>query len=164
MRYKKFRNIWNKFFEYDRIAERKIKKSINLFNSGIFIFQVWAMFLYNKIRKKYNCSIHPQIKVGSNFYISHVQDIIIGQTAEIGKNCKIYPGAKIIARVKEDERRVKQGKRRHALIGDNCVIGADAILVGPVQIGNNVLIGAGAIISKNIPNNCTVVGINRIIY
>lgn len=160
---KKFRYIWERFFEYDRIAERKIKKSIKLWNSGNFISQIRAMFLYNKIRSKYNCNISPRIKIGSDFYISHAQDIAIGQTAEIGSNCRVYPGAKLIARVEGDMQRAKEGKRRHPLIGDNCLLGAGCIVIGPIQVGNNVSIGAGAIVSKNIPDNCTVVGINQII-
>ena len=103
MNIKRLRGIWDSYFEYDRIAEKKIKKSIKLWNSNCLINQIRAMFLYNSIRKKYGCSINPRIKCGEGLYISHAQDIVIGQTTIIGNNCRVYPGAKIIARVEGDE-------------------------------------------------------------
>lgn len=44
-------------------------------------------------------------------------------------------------------------------IGKNCVIGAGAVVLGEVKIGNNVKIGANAVVLKDIPDNCTVVGV-----
>lgn len=45
------------------------------------------------------------------------------------------------------------------VIGRNCFIGARAIILGNVHIGNNVKIGAGAVVLEDIPDNCTAVGI-----
>ena len=42
-------------------------------------------------------------------------------------------------------------------IGDNCLIGAGAVIVGDITIGSNVKIGAGAVVSSDVPDNCTVV-------
>lgn len=160
---KKFRKIWDTLFEYDRIAERKIKKNIALWNSDSAINKVRAMFMYNRLRKRYGCSINPRIKLGGNLYISHAQDIVIGQTSEIGDNCRVYPGAKVIARVEGDQELADKGQRRHPKIGNNCLLGADCIVIGPITIGDNVSIGAGAIVTKDVPDNCIVVGTNRII-
>ena len=44
-------------------------------------------------------------------------------------------------------------------IGKNCVIGAGAVVLGEVKIGDNVKIGANAVVLKDIPDNCTVVGV-----
>ena len=74
---KKLGKFWNKYFEYDRVAERKIIKSICLWNSNNLINKIRAMFMYNRIRKKYGCSINPRIKLGEGLYISHAQDIVI---------------------------------------------------------------------------------------
>ena len=46
-----------------------------------------------------------------------------------------------------------------AIIGDNCIIGAGAKIIGNVKIGNNVKIGANAVVVKDIPDNCTAVGV-----
>ncbi|MPN55657.1 hypothetical protein SDC9_203341 [bioreactor metagenome] len=48
-------------------------------------------------------------------------------------------------------------ERKAPRIGDNCLIGAGAAVIGDIQIGNNVKIGAGAVVSFDIPDNCTVV-------
>ena len=45
------------------------------------------------------------------------------------------------------------------MIGRGCFIGARAIIIGDVNIGDNVKVGAGAVVLKNVPPNCTVVGI-----
>ena len=159
---KKLGKFWNKYFEYDRVAERKIIKSICLWNSNNLINKIRAMFMYNRIRKKYGCSINPRIKLGEGLYISHAQDIVIGQTTVIGKRCKVYPGAKVIAKVEGDMELVEKGKNRHPQIGDDCMLGADCIVIGPIKIGNNVTIAAGAIVTKDVPEQCTVIGINTI--
>lgn len=54
---KKFRGIWDSLFEYDRIAERKIKKNIALWNSGSTLNKARAMFMYNRLRKRYHFHI-----------------------------------------------------------------------------------------------------------
>lgn len=124
MKVNQLKKVWDNFFEYDRIGERMVYKSINLWNSNKISKQIRAMFLYNKIRNKYGCSINPRIKLGSNCYIAHMQSITIGQTAEIGDNCKIYPNIMIIAKVKGDIELVNSQLRRHPKIGNNCIIGA----------------------------------------
>lgn len=45
------------------------------------------------------------------------------------------------------------------IIGRNCFIGAGAIIIGGITIGDNVKIGAGAVVNKDIPANCTAVGV-----
>lgn len=44
------------------------------------------------------------------------------------------------------------------VIGKNCFIGARSIIIGNVIIGNNVVVGAGTVVTKSIPDDCTVVG------
>ena len=44
------------------------------------------------------------------------------------------------------------------IIGDNVRICSNAVVIGGIKIGSNVVIGAGALVNKDVPNNCTVVG------
>ena len=44
-------------------------------------------------------------------------------------------------------------------VGDNCYFGTGCTILGPVKIGNNVIVGAGAVVTKDIPDNCTVAGV-----
>ena len=44
-------------------------------------------------------------------------------------------------------------------VGDNCYVGTGAIIIGPVTIGNNVTIAAGAVVTKDVPDNAIVAGV-----
>lgn len=48
-------------------------------------------------------------------------------------------------------------------LGHNCYIGAGAKILGPVKIGNHVTIGANAVVTKDVPDGCVVVGVNQIL-
>jgi serine O-acetyltransferase len=96
--------------------------------------------------------IHPGAKIGKGFFIDHGAGVVIGETAEIGKNCVMFHNVTLGGIGKE------KGKR-HPTIGDNVLIGTGATLLGAIKVGNNVKIGANTfVINKNIPDNCTVVG------
>lgn len=72
--------------------------------------------------------------------------IYISRYAHIGLNCRIYQNVT-----------VGETGRRAPRIGDNCLIGAGAVVVGDIQIGDFVRIGAGAVVSFDVPDHCTVV-------
>ena len=95
--------------------------------------------------------IHPGAKLGKRFFIDHGFGIVIGETAEIGDNVTIFQGVTLGGTGKE------KGKR-HPTIGHNVVIGAGAIVLGPIYIGDNSRIGAGAVVTKSVPPDTTVVG------
>mgnify|MGYP002226135006 CR=1 FL=1 len=78
--------------------------------------------------------------------------IVFGETAEIGDNCTIYHGVTLGGTGKDT------GKR-HPTLGDNVLIGAGTKVLGPVYIGDNARIGAGSVVLKNLPANCTAVGV-----
>ena len=96
--------------------------------------------------------IHPGAKIGKGFFIDHGMGTVIGETAELGKNCVLFHNVTLGGTGKHE------GKR-HPTVGDNVLIGAGAILLGPIKVGNNVKIGADTlIINHDVPDNCTVVG------
>ena len=96
--------------------------------------------------------IHPGAKIGKGFVIDHGSGVVIGETAEIGDNCTIYQGATLGGTGKD------VGKR-HPTIGNNVMIGAGAKVLGPFYIGDNSKVAANAVVLKEIPENCTAVGI-----
>ncbi len=61
-------------------------------------------------------------------------------------------------RFDETERR---GIMCYQYVGENTIIGAGAKVLGDVKIGKNCVIGANAVVTKNVPDNTTVVGYNR---
>lgn len=96
--------------------------------------------------------IHPGAKIGKGFFCDHGMGVVIGGTAEIGRNCVMFQGVTLGGTGKH------LGKR-HPTIGENVLIGSHATLLGPINVGNNVKIGAETvIINKDVPDNCTVVG------
>ena len=94
--------------------------------------------------------IHPLAKIGKNCFIVHGFGVVIGETAEIGDNVVIYQGVTLGGRSL-----VKA--KRHPTIGDNVIIGAGAKILGPITIGNFVKVGPGAIIIKDLEDNCVMV-------
>lgn len=95
--------------------------------------------------------IHPGAKIGSGFFIDHGMGVVIGETAEIGKNVLMYHGVTL------GGTSLNAGKR-HPTVGENVLIGAGAKILGPVVVGNCAQIGAGAVVLKNIPAYGVVVG------
>jgi len=96
--------------------------------------------------------VHPGAKIGKGLFIDHGFGVVIGETAEIGKNCILFHNVTLGGTGKHKE-------KRHPAIGNNVLIGTGAILLGPINVGNNAKIGANTfIINKNVPNNCTVAG------
>jgi serine O-acetyltransferase len=102
--------------------------------------------------------IHPGAQMGHSIFIDHGMGVVIGETAIIGDYCLIYQGVTLGGTGKES------GKR-HPTLGENVVIGAGAKVLGNIQLGNNVRIGAGSVVLRDVPADCTVVGIpGRIVY
>jgi serine O-acetyltransferase len=98
------------------------------------------------------CDIHPGATVGEGFFIDHATGVVIGETAVIGDDVTLYQGVTL------GGVSVEKGKR-HPTIGDRVVIGANAIVLGNIFIGNDVRIGAGSVVLKDVPDSCTVVGV-----
>lgn len=103
-------------------------------------------------RHKTGIEIHPGAKIGKCLFIDHGMGIVFGETAEIGDNCTIYHGVTLGGTGKDT------GKR-HPTLGNNVLIGAGTKVLGPVYIGDNARIGAGSVVLKNLPANCTAVGV-----
>ena len=115
-----------------------------------------ARLLSNLARFFTGVEIHPGAKIGKNLFIDHGMGVVIGETAVIGNNCTIYQNATLGGTG-------KQHNKRHPTLGNNVVVGAGAKVLGNITIGNNDKIGANAIVLKDVPSDCTVVGIGRVI-
>lgn len=119
-------------------------------------FKFIARWISNTARFFTNADIHPAAKIGKNLFIDHCLGVVIGETSVIGDNCTIYQNVTLGGTGKE------KGKR-HPTLGNNVVVGAGAKVLGGVTIGDNVKIGANSVVLKDVPANCTVVGVNRIV-
>ncbi len=95
--------------------------------------------------------IHPGAVIGNRLFIDHGMGIVIGETCEIGDDVVIYQGVTLGGTGKE------KGKR-HPTIGNNVVVGAGAKVLGSFSVGDNSNIGSNAVVLREVPDNCTVVG------
>jgi len=96
--------------------------------------------------------IHPGAIIGRRFFIDHGMGVVIGETAEIGDDVLMYQGVVLGGTSLE---KIK----RHPTLGDNVVVGAGAILLGPITVGDGAKVGAGSVVIKSVPSGETVVGV-----
>ena len=115
-------------------------------------FMVLSRFFSQIVRFFTGIEIHPGARIGEGLFIDHGMGVVIGETTEIGDNVTIYQGVTLGGTGKET------GKR-HPTIGDNVVVSTGAKVLGSMKIGDNVKIGAGSVVLKEVPSNCTVVGV-----
>ena len=111
-----------------------------------------ARKLSQKVAHETGIEIHPGATIGKGLFIDHGSGVIIGETAELGDNITLYQGVTLGGTGKE------QGKR-HPTLGDNVMVSAGAKVLGSFKIGENSKIGAGSVVLKEVPANCTVVGV-----
>lgn len=103
--------------------------------------------------------IHPGATIGNAFMIDHGTGVVIGETAIIGNNVKIYQGVTLGAKSFDtDENGVLiKGIDRHPKIGNNVVIYANSTILGNIKIGDNTTIGGNLWIDKEVAPNAIVV-------
>jgi len=96
--------------------------------------------------------IHPGAKIGRRFFIDHGAGVVIGETAEIGDDVLMYQGVVLGGTTSEK-------KKRHPTVGNNVVMGAGAVALGPITIGDGARIGSGSVVIRSVSPGVTVVGI-----
>lgn len=111
-----------------------------------------ARFLSYLARMLTQIDIHPGATIGRRFFIDHGCGVVIGETAEIGNDVTLYHGV-TLGGVSWN-----RGKR-HPTLGDGVIVGAGAKILGPIKIGKNARVGANSVVTKDVPNGMTVVGI-----
>lgn len=131
-----------------------------------FIIEVELMLYYkNKnrlIRKyferrifyKYNCEISSSANIHNSVKFIHPIAIVIGSNAVIEKNCVVYQSVTIGSTINNDN------KMPH--IKEGTIVYAGAKLIGNITIGKNCIIGANTIVTKPVPDNSIVIGVNKI--
>ncbi len=96
--------------------------------------------------------IHPGAMISPGVFIDHASGVVIGQTAEVGPDVTIYQAVTLGG--------VSLGKgKRHPTIGARVIIGAGAKILGPITIGDDCRVGANAVVLKPVPPGSVVVGV-----
>lgn len=95
--------------------------------------------------------IHPAADVGRRVVIDHGIGVVVGSTAEIGDDVLLYHGVTL------GNRRPVDGKR-HPTVGDDVLLGANATILGPIEIGDGATVGGAAVVVEPVDDGETVVG------
>jgi serine O-acetyltransferase len=98
--------------------------------------------------------IHPGARIGRNFFIDH-GFVVIGETAEIGDNVTIY---QCVTLGGTDPANGIAGKR-HPTLSDGVIVGSGAQVLGPIIVGPRARVGANAVVTRDVPEGATMVGI-----
>lgn len=107
-----------------------------------------ARMFSNMARILTGIEIHPGATIGRRLVIDHGTGSVIGETAVIGNDVLIYHGVTLGAVVNAPV-------KRHPTIGNNVILGAHSIVLGDIVIGDNCKIGAGAIVTKSLKAGTT---------
>ncbi|ABJ73525.1 serine O-acetyltransferase [Lactococcus cremoris] len=96
--------------------------------------------------------IHPGAEIAHGVFIDHGSGLVIGETAIVESDVKLYHGVTLGGTGKD------KGKR-HPTIRQGALISAHSQLLGPIEVGRNAKVGASAVVVTDVPAEVTVVGI-----
>ncbi|MDD5134351.1 MAG: serine acetyltransferase [Phycisphaerae bacterium] len=99
--------------------------------------------------------IHPGARIGERFFIDHGTGIVIGETAVIGNNVKMYQGVTLGALAPAKGQSLR-GVKRHPTIEDDVTIYAAATILGDVTIGKGAILGGNVWIKESVPAGVVV--------
>lgn len=122
-----------------------------LFESGLFFL---ARLVNHFGRMLTAIDIHPGATIGKHLFIDH-GFTVIGETAEIGDNVTIY---QCVTLGGTNPANGIPGKR-HPTLADNVIVGSGAQILGPITVGECARIGANAVVTKDVAQAATMVGI-----
>lgn len=145
------RILYGGFDAYEKSKNGKLKNKIRykLYKALNHFFVKWLC----------GADIPLSVKMGGGIRIPHSNGIIIHGDAILGENITIFQ--QVAIGVIEGKSKEKAYPPR---IGNNVYIGAGAKILGNITVGDNVKIGANAVVTRNVPNDVTVVQYNRFIY
>ncbi len=109
-----------------------------------------ARLFAHGVRAVTGVEIHPGARLGRRVTIDHGMGVVIGETAEVGDDVHLYSGV-ILGGLS------RKPVKRHPTVEDGVMIGAGAVLLGPIRVGKGARVGAGAIVRTDVPAGAVVV-------
>jgi serine O-acetyltransferase len=143
-------NTSTKVFIKNYIRNRFFKYSfwLRLAKADSSIIKIIAIFMLDRLSRKYGIQISRHSNIGYGLYIGHGMSIIINPTTTIGNNCNL---SQFIS--------IGSNEDNAATIEDEVYIGPNVCIVENVNIGSCSTIGAGAVVVKDVPSGTTVAGV-----
>lgn len=103
--------------------------------------------------------IHPGATIGPGLFIDHGMGVVIGETAEIGRDVTLYHGVTLGGVMPAIGAAEQRCVKRHPTLADYVIVGAGAQVLGPIKIGRCARIGGNSVVTKDVPDSMTVVGV-----
>jgi serine O-acetyltransferase len=97
--------------------------------------------------------IHPSAQIGPGLCLVHSMKIVIGPGVRIGANARISHGVSIGSVTGPTA-----GERGLPVIGDNVVVALDAVIMGPVNVGDGAVVSVGSLVVRDVPARAVVAG------
>lgn len=119
-----------------------------LYKAGWFFI---ARLISEIARQVTGIEIHPGAVIGRRLVIDHGVGVVIGETAVVGDDCIIFHTT-TLGGVKFDP------VKRHPTVGNRVLIGAGAKVLGPITLGDDCRIGANAVVMHDVPPGHNVLG------
>jgi len=116
----------------------------------LYPYLLWYRYVVDWV---WGIELPRKLQAGKGLIVYHGHALVVNQGVILGDNCVLRNSVTI------GHKKLANGSfTRCPRIGNNVDIGANAIIVGDIEIGDNVIIGSGSVVVKSIPANCTVVG------
>ncbi|MBU3601873.1 serine O-acetyltransferase EpsC [Polynucleobacter sp. AM-25C3] len=117
-----------------------------------------ARFISEIAHSKTGVDIHPGAQIGEGFFIDHGTGVVIGQTAILGKNIRLYQAVTLGAKrfPEDDDGNLIKGAERHPILEDDVVIYAGATVLGRITIGARSTIGGNVWLTKSVTSDSNI--------
>jgi len=112
----------------------------------------FALYLQSRSSQVFQADINPQAKIGKGIMLDHGTGTVIGETATVGDHVSIMQGVTLGGTGKADQ-------DRHPKIGNGVLLGAGAIVLGNIHVGDCARVAAGSVVVKEVPPRVTVAGV-----
>ena len=122
-----------------------------LFEARLFFLARWVNHVSRMLTA---IDIHPGARIGRHLFIDH-GFTVIGETAEIGDNVTIYQCVTLGGTNPANGK----GGKRHPTLRDNVIVGSGAQILGPITVGERARVGANAVVTDDVPDGATMVGV-----
>ncbi len=111
-----------------------------------------SFYFQNQMSAIFGVDIHPAARIGCGIMFDHATGLVIGETAVVEDDVSILHGVTLGGTGKE------QGDR-HPKVRRDVLIGANASIIGNIEIGEGAKVGAGSVVMKDVPAHVTVAGV-----
>lgn len=113
-----------------------------------------ALLLRSRSLRSSGAELHPAASIGAGLCLVHSSGVVVGGGSVIGRDCRIHQGVTI-----GEPGRGGTGDWGEPIIGDHVTIGAHAVIVGPLRVGDRAVIAANSVVTHDVPDDAVVGGI-----